>query len=558
MIYPRGMVGARLRRTLVAAIMAAALVGAAPAAAQPRIVGGQPATHAYPFAAFVELHYPGSSSVGYCGGSLIAARYVVTAGHCLEDSPNRIDVAVGVSHVDHAHPMASGLSTIPAANQYLNVTAERDPAFGYVVSQPVDDVAILTLPRPAPDAQVRLPRPADAALWAPGAGATAIGWGRCGSFELTCGSLPDDLREVGLPIQPDGACSMYAFQSPSELCAGGEPDKDTCNGDSGSPLLVSDAGGAPVLAGATSFGADNCGNGDPAVYARLGGDDLNRYIRSRVPQVEIDADATRPVPGQTVTFTARPSRPGGTGPFGGYDALSWDLDGNGGFDEDAGQASVQRVMSPGTNTVAVRATDGAGDAEVRTVQLAAVNGAAVSFAKPAVTVVEGRAAVLSLSRVGSGGGSVTVTPSGSPARGATAVAFADTDTTRTVAIGTRDDRATERTRTFRVTLGAFTGALQAGTPATATVTVLDDDPAVRIVASSPGRVRLKADRAGRFTLRGAGLRTTRITLHKAGSRKVRLRPAAGAPATTRLKATFNPSGVGHTVTVRRRVTLRAT
>src|SRR6478672_764585 len=112
------------RRIRIGAVVAAAAVsGAAPAGAQPRIVGGQPASHPYPYAAFVELHYPGSSDVGYCGGSLIAARYVLTAGHCLEDAPNRIDVAVGVSHVDHARPMSTGASTIPAANQYLNVTA---------------------------------------------------------------------------------------------------------------------------------------------------------------------------------------------------------------------------------------------------------------------------------------------------------------------------------------------------------------------------------------------------------------------------------------------------
>src|SRR3954447_6708015 len=97
------------RMGVVAALIAAVLPTTAVAA--PRIVGGQAASRPYPFAAFVELHYAGSTDVGYCGGSLIAARFVVTAGHCLEDAPNRIDVAVGVSHVDHAHPMASGQST---------------------------------------------------------------------------------------------------------------------------------------------------------------------------------------------------------------------------------------------------------------------------------------------------------------------------------------------------------------------------------------------------------------------------------------------------------------
>jgi hypothetical protein len=548
----------RIRIGAVVAATALAVVGAAPAGAQPRIVGGQPASHPYPYAAFVELHYPGSSDVGYCGGSLIAARYVLTAGHCLEDAPNRIDVAVGVSHVDHAHPMSTGASTIPAANQYLNVTAERDPAFGYAAGQPTEDVAILTLPRPAPDQQLRLPRPGDAALWAPGVAATAIGWGRCGTFELTCGSLPDDLREVGLPVQPDSSCGMYDFQPGAELCAGGEPNKDTCNGDSGSPLIVTDAAGAPVLAGATSFGAENCGNGDPAVYSRVGGDDLNRYIRSRVPQVEIDPAIPQPVPGETVTFTARPSRPGGTGAFGGYDALSWDLNGDGGFGEDADHASVQKVMASGVNAIAVRATDGAGDAEVRTIHVATVDRAAISFATPTVTVVEGHHARLTLSRVGVGGGSVTVTPSGSPGRGTATITFGDADTARTVAIDTRNDRKTQKTRTFRVTLSGFTGTLQAGSPATATVIVLDDDPAIRVRPAGAGRVRLKADRPGRFTVSGPGLHTAHLRLKKAGTRTLRLRPTSAAARRTRLRVRFNPSGAGRTVTAHRTVTLRAT
>src|SRR4051794_41770050 len=58
---------AMARRMLLLAVVALACAPAV-AAAAPRIVGGQPASHAYPYAAFVELHYPRSSDVGYCGG----------------------------------------------------------------------------------------------------------------------------------------------------------------------------------------------------------------------------------------------------------------------------------------------------------------------------------------------------------------------------------------------------------------------------------------------------------------------------------------------------------
>jgi Trypsin len=535
--------GTRALRLGIALVLGA-LCAAAPAAARPTgapgIVGGQPAVKAYPYAAFVKLAYA-DGSVGFCGGSLVAARYVVTAGHCLDDSPTRIDVTVGSPHVSH---------DAATPGEYPNVAAVRDPQFGTLSGEPVNDAAVLTLPAAAPEAQVRLPRPADAGLWGAGATATALGWGRCGVLELSCGTLPDDLREVALALQPDSACSTrYAYAAGSMLCAGGDPGRDTCNGDSGGPLVVDDGAGSPVLAGATSFGSAGC-DGSAAVYTRLGGTALNAWLRSVVPQVEIDPSTTQPVPGQAVTFTAVPHRPGGGGPFGGYDELSWDLDGDGAFGEAPGALTVGRPMARGVNAIAVRAADGAGDAEVRTIHVQTVDRAAIAFATPAVTVTEGHAATLTLGRVGTGGGSVTVTPVSGTARvgrdvrsgQAPAVAFAATDASHTVSIATRDDRRPERTERFTVVLGGFSGALQAGDPATAVVTVRDDDPAVSVKPSRRVRagrfaLRLKADRAGRFT--------TTVRARAGRARAVKLRGAARRTVAVRLSARTRRALVAH-------------
>lgn len=566
---------ARWSRFLAGTVLVLAFLPAATAAARPDIVGGTLATRPYPFAAFVELHYAGAGApVGYCGGSLVAARYVVTAGHCLEDAPTRIDVTVGDAHVDH---------DTATALEYQGVASARYPGFAIVGDEPVDDVAVLTLPTPAPEAQVRLPRISDAGMWAPGAGGTAVGWGRCGAFD-GCAWLPDDLREVAQPLRADSSCAArFRFEPASMLCAGGELGKDTCSGDSGGALLVDDGFGAPVLAGATSFGSDACGDGTPAVYTRIGGSALNTWLRTIVPQVEVDASTATPAPGDAVTFTALPRRPGGGGPFGGYDGLAWDLDGDGAFAEGEGRTSVERTMTAGVNAVSVRATSAAGDAEVRTIRVRTIDRATVSFASGLVGVREGHTALLTIDRAGTGAGTVTVTPGSIDARAvglrpadAQTLAFGQADTRRTVAFTAPDDRRTEPTETYRVTLGGFTGALTPGPATTALVAVLDDDPSVRLTASRRlrrGRVALdlRADRAGRFTVKGSagGRAVTRrgsLRLRRAGHRALRVRLtsrarralAARGRLKVRVAATFDPAADGvRTVTVRRTVTLRA-
>lgn len=61
---------------------------------------------------------------------------------------------------------------------------------------------------------------------------------------------------------------------PEQLCAGGEQGKDSCNGDSGGPLMgfYKDTQGRAYfyLAGIVSFGPQECGlAGWPGVYTRI-------------------------------------------------------------------------------------------------------------------------------------------------------------------------------------------------------------------------------------------------------------------------------------------------
>src|SRR3954451_23578461 len=124
------MVGAWSRRTL-GGLATAALVACAPSAvAAPRIVGGEPAGRSHPYAAFVKLRFADGTD-GFCGGALVAARYVVTAGHCVEGRPTSIGVTVGSAHVSHE-----------GDQQFEGVPALRDPRFAIVGDEPADDAAV--------------------------------------------------------------------------------------------------------------------------------------------------------------------------------------------------------------------------------------------------------------------------------------------------------------------------------------------------------------------------------------------------------------------------------
>jgi Trypsin len=101
-------------------------------------------------------------------------------------------------------------------------------------------------------APVRLPGPGDAAAWAPGAQASAAGWGQL-EAGLTPGGTEyyaDRLREVQLPLIGDDACErVYGAGNGSldyrpqwNACAGGA-GAGTCYGDSGGPLAVATASG---------------------------------------------------------------------------------------------------------------------------------------------------------------------------------------------------------------------------------------------------------------------------------------------------------------------------
>ena len=102
-----------------------------------------------------------------------------------------------------------------------------------------------------------------------GRNATLAGWG---STSQDGHGVSNILQEVeGLTVISDSECKRIGFAISNEmLCAGGEVGKDNCNGDSGGPLIVEEAGNSYTLIGLSNWRhGDGCGVGYPSGYAEV-------------------------------------------------------------------------------------------------------------------------------------------------------------------------------------------------------------------------------------------------------------------------------------------------
>jgi secreted trypsin-like serine protease len=309
----------------------------------PRIINGTLATRAWPAQGYL------NANGSLCGGTLVSGRWFLTAGHCMTSSnPAKYTITLGRSDIDQATP----------ADRYSVDIVERNEAFAG--SPPHDDTLLLHISTPVAPPQAPLPivTPADNALWAPGISATIIGWGKDEH-----GALQKQLREAQVPMIDDPTCATIwssSFDPATMVCAGGGVS-DTCNGDSGGPLMVPGPGGY-VLAGITSWGSTSCATKDtPGVYTRLGAPALNQWVRERIPTAGVAVSPAAPTANQAVTLTATGAGPATAPPAGVPNGFSWDLNNDGVFGDAAGLTATFGPAAPGSYPVSVQATYDDGD-----------------------------------------------------------------------------------------------------------------------------------------------------------------------------------------------------
>ncbi|KAF1782188.1 Serine protease [Phytophthora cactorum] len=216
-----------------------------------RIWGGTDANiDKYPFLASLRDTF---FEENFCAGTLIAPQYILTAGHCIRTDEMDIIATFGTN--DSAGSGSGAAISVPVIEGF------RHPL--YKKKEHLYDVGLLKLKKPIKRKMAKLCA-VDGSDNKVGTMGTVLGWGKT----ETSGELGSPvLQQLTLPVISNAECGKFKKYvgrvTEGMMCAGTGNDKDTCNGDSGGPLLVD----GNILIGCVSWGS-KCGE-QAGIFTRL-------------------------------------------------------------------------------------------------------------------------------------------------------------------------------------------------------------------------------------------------------------------------------------------------
>ncbi|XP_039992387.1 complement factor D [Xiphias gladius] len=227
------------------------------------IIGGREAApHSRPYMASIQAP-EGETMKHECGGFAVADQWVMTAAHCLPSGPGGRKVVLGVHSLSEPEETKQTFDILELHNHPDFSPWNYD-----------NDIALIKLDRPFNVSEaVKTAEFLRAGGANPGADAEVdtAGWGSLDNL----GSRPDKLKELAVEVVSSARCRRSDYFgrkfTDNMICAHrvcpdpcGQPHRkeDSCDGDSGGPLLYNG-----VVVGITSNGGKKCGQmKKPGIY----------------------------------------------------------------------------------------------------------------------------------------------------------------------------------------------------------------------------------------------------------------------------------------------------
>ncbi|KAF2881991.1 hypothetical protein ILUMI_24172 [Ignelater luminosus] len=239
-----------------------------------RIYGGEEAEIGeFPWMALLEFHKK-SSTIFMCSGALINDRYVLTAAHCADN--NLFSVRLGEHNVKTEEDC---FNSGDCADSPVNIEIQKTVVHeDYNPDDHRSDIALLRLKHKVVYTEFIKPicLPLSSELQNntfTGLTGVVAGWGK------TEDNHKSDVKlKVEVPVVANRDCSRSYLRHQistrkEHLCAGGVKGENSCNGDSGGPLMYRDKSENAsnwINIGILSFGLSKCALENlPAVYTRV-------------------------------------------------------------------------------------------------------------------------------------------------------------------------------------------------------------------------------------------------------------------------------------------------
>lgn len=225
-----------------------------------RIINGQPAfPKEIPWQVALIVRGSEPDEGQFCGGSIIADRWILTACHCVEGlKADQIQVYSGSINLKRGGKV-SNVKSIYEHQGYSERTLDNDIAL-IELEQPIqfsDDSNPIELVNDEVNNE----------LQTPGQRVTVSGWG-----VTETGSSTSGLRKVKVDMISDNSCSASYGRAVTTnmFCAGFDTGgADACQGDSGGPLFAKAMNETNYLMGIVSWGEGCAVAGFYGVYTRI-------------------------------------------------------------------------------------------------------------------------------------------------------------------------------------------------------------------------------------------------------------------------------------------------